>query len=341
MTSTKTRLARVRPAQAGIVREPDFAAALAQHRLPRLAREQVTTLQVNLGKRCNMACHHCHVEAGPKRTETMPERVVERILCLLARSPSVEVVDLTGGAPELHPCFRALTQACRALGKQVIDRCNLTVLFEPGMEGLAEWLAHERVRVVASLPCYRRENVEKQRGKGAYDLSIAALRKLSALGYGTHPDLLLDLVYNPVGAFLPPPQAGLRADYARELFDLFGVRFNALLTLTNMPIKRFADQLNRTGQYAAYMGLLVNHFNPETVRGVMCRSTLSVAWDGGLHDCDFNQMLGLPLSKPDGPARSVWDLASLDELSGARIATGSHCFGCTAGAGSSCSGALA
>ncbi|HMI91874.1 MAG TPA: arsenosugar biosynthesis radical SAM (seleno)protein ArsS [Polyangiales bacterium] len=341
MTSPKMRLARVRTAQIKTALEPDFDAVLAQHRLPRPAREKVTTLQLNLGKRCNMACHHCHVEAGPKRTETMPERVVERVLSLLARSPNVEVVDLTGGAPELHRCFRALVHECRAMGKQVIDRCNLTVLFEPGAEGTAEFLAQERVRVVASLPCYQRENVEKQRGKGAYDLSIAALRKLNALGYGSNPELMLDLVYNPGGAFLPPPQAGLQADYERELFDLFGIRFNALLTITNMPIKRFADQLNRTGQHAAYMGLLVDHFNPETVSGVMCRSTLSVAWDGQLHDCDFNQMLELPLSTPDGPARSVWDLASLDELCGAPIATRGHCFGCTAGAGSSCSGALA
>lgn len=321
--------------------EPDFDAALAQRRLPLLVRAQVTTLQINLGKRCNMACHHCHVEAGPRRTESMSTATVDRVLSLLARSHAVTVVDLTGGAPELHPIFRSVVDECRRIGKQVIDRCNLTVLLEPGMEGTAELLAEQRVRVVASLPCYRRENVDKQRGKDAYDRSITALRLLNQLGYGTHPELTLDLVYNPGGALLPPPQRQLQADYERELLQLFGIRFNALLTITNMPIKRFAEFLDRTGQRASYMDLLVDHFNPDTLPGVMCRSTLSVGWDGQLHDCDFNQMLELPLgSATAAQSRSIWDIDSLDDLVGSGITTGSHCFGCTAGAGSSCSGAL-
>ncbi len=316
----------------------DFDETLALHGVRSLRRGRVTTLQINVGKLCNMACHHCHVEAGPKRTEIMPRRVAERVVELLLRNPSVEVLDLTGGAPELNPSFRFLVVQARRLGRRVIDRCNLTILFEPGMEDLPFFLAAHRVEIVASLPCYQADNVEAQRGKGVFDKSIVALRRLNDLGYGRPGSgLLLDLVYNPVGAFLPPPQAKLEARYKEELGRLFGIEFNRLLTITNMPIKRFAHMLERTGQLVDYMGLLVNHFNPATVPELMCRLLVSVGWDGRLYDCDFNQMLDIPLG---GRARTIWDVESLDGLFGRRIATASHCFGCTAGSGSSCSGAL-
>ncbi len=317
---------------------PSFDETLHEHGLGPLVRGRVTMLQVNVGKLCNMACHHCHVEAGPKRTEIMPRRVAERIVELLGQNPGVGILDLTGGAPELNPSFRWLVGQARRLGRRVVDRCNLTILFEPGMEDLAEFLAAHEVDVVASLPCYRAENVEKQRGRGAFDKSIEALRRLNGLGYGRAGSALkLDLAYNPVGAFLPPAQAKLEAKYKEELARLFGIEFHQLLTITNMPIKRFAHFLERTGQYEAYMGLLVNHFNSGTVPELMCRSLVSVGWDGKLYDCDFNQMLEVPLG---AGARFVWDVSSLDKLVGSRVATGSHCFGCTAGAGSSCSGAL-
>jgi radical SAM/Cys-rich protein len=247
----------------------------------------------------------------------------------------VECVDLTGGAPELHPRFRALVHRARALGRGVIDRCNLTVFAEPGCADLPEFLAEQGVRVVASLPCYSRENVDRQRGRGVFEASIEALRRLNALGYGA--GLRLDLVYNPLGASLPPPQAQLEADYRRELGAL-GIRFDHLLTLTNMPIKRFARDLARRGEAAAYQALLVSHFNPATVEAVMCRHTLSVAWDGQLYDCDFNQALGLALGA--GP-RTLFELEASEALETQPIATAPHCFGCTAGAGSSCGGALA
>jgi radical SAM/Cys-rich protein len=315
-----------------------FDDVLRQYGLGPLVRGRVTTLQVNVGRLCNMACHHCHVEAGPKRTESMSRRVAERVLELLARSPAVAVLDLTGGAPELNPSFRRLVTEARRLGRQVIDRCNLTVLFEPGMEDLAEFLARNQVRVVASLPCYQAENVDQQRGRGTFDKSIAALIRLNQLGYGRPGSALeLDLVYNPTGAFLPPPQAALEAKYREELARRFGIDFHRLFTITNMPIKRFAHFLARTGKHAAYMSLLVNHFNPTTVPELMCRSLLSIGWEGDLYDCDFNQMLEMPAG---ARARTIWDLDTLDELTGSRIATARHCFGCTAGAGSSCKGAL-
>jgi radical SAM/Cys-rich protein len=291
-----------------------------------------------MGKLCNQACHHCHVEAGPKRTEVMPREVAERVVELLERSPAAKVVDLTGGAPELNPHFRWLVAAARRLGRKVIDRCNLTVLFEPEMDDLPAFLARHQVRLVASLPCYRAENVERQRGRGVFENSIRALKQLNALGYGRPGGTLsIDLVYNPVGAFLPPSQATLEATYKQQLFERYGIEFDRLLTITNMPIKRFAHFLARTQRHEAYMALLVNHFNPGTLPALMCRSLVSVGWDGRLFDCDFNQMLELPLG---AGARTVWDVRALDELSGSLVAVGTHCFGCTAGAGSSCSGAL-
>ena len=321
--------------------EPSFAAALRDRGIGELRRDRVTTVQVNVGKLCNQACHHCHVEAGPKRTEIMPAEVADRVIDLLAASRIAEVVDLTGGAPELNPHFRRLARAVRASGKRVIDRCNLTILFEPGMEDLAAFLAEQGVDIVASLPCYSAANVDKQRGRGVFDKSIEALRMLNSLGYGRPGSpLALDLVYNPLGAFLPPAQGGLEAKYKEELGRLFGIEFHHLLTITNMPIKRFAHMLEREGRYAEYMSLLVNHFNPDTVAGLMCRSLVSVGWDGRLYDCDFNQMLELPAPGVGGPPPTIFDVDGIDHLAGRPIATGSHCFGCTAGAGSSCGGAL-
>ena len=306
-----------------------------------LVRAPVTTLQINVGKRCNQACHHCHVEAGPKRTEMMSEETATRILDVLAASPTIQTVDITGGAPELNPSFRILVREARALGRAVIDRCNLTILHEPGQEDLAEFLAEHRVAVTASLPCYTADNVEAQRGQGVFDKSIASLQELNRLGYAA-PDgaLELDLVYNPVGAFLPPPQASLEADYKRELLEGFGVRFNRLLTITNMPISRFAHMLRRDGKYSEYMSTLVNHFNPATVDGLMCRHLVSVGWDGVLYDCDFNQMLEIETASAPAGSRSIHDVDSFDDWQGRAIAIDNHCYGCTAGAGSSCSGAL-
>ncbi len=324
-------------------RRPDFGRALARHGLAPLRRGPVTTLQINLGKLCNMACQHCHVEAGPKRTEVMPSEVAERVIEILAANPGIEVVDLTGGAPELNPSFRRLVREARRLGRRVIDRSNLTVLLEPGMEDLVEFLAAESVHIIASLPCYEAENVAKQRGAGAFEKSIEALRRLNARGYGrVGSSLRLDLVYNPVGPHLPPPPAALEAKYREELGRRFGIEFHRLLTITNMPIKRFADFLARAGRHEAYMGLLADHLNPATVPELMCCSLLSVGWDGRLYDCDFDQMLETELGAAAATgARTVWDLEALDVLAGQPIATGRHCFGCTAGAGSSCSGAIA
>ncbi len=319
--------------------EPDFAAHLARGGHPPLRRGRVATLQVNITRRCNLACHHCHVESGPKRTESMDRRGVLRVLELLAANPGVGLLDLTGGAPELHEHFRFVVGGARALGRRVIDRCNLTIFYEPGQADTAEFLAEHEVEVVASLPCYTRENVDQQRGRGVFAGSIQALRWLNRLGYGQEGSALrLDLVYNPLGAELPPSQKELESRFRAELRELFGIEFHSLLTLTNMPIKRFAHDLARQGRQAAYMSLLVNHFNPETLPGLMCRDLVSVGYDGRIYDCDFNQMLELDIA---GRATTIYDVSDLSELEGAAIATGSHCFGCTAGAGSSCSGAIA
>ncbi len=315
----------------------DFDAALAGRGLSPLVRAGVTTLQVNLGKKCNQACLHCHVEAGPNRTESMDLASVQRVLAILAASPSVVEVDITGGAPELHPHFRLLLEGARDLGKSVIDRCNLTVLFEPGMEDLAEFLARNEATIIASLPCYSPKNVEAQRGKGVFDRSIAALRLLNELGYGRRPELPLHLVYNPLGPSLPPAQAALEATYKHELDVHLGVVFDRLFTITNMPIERFLHALERDGKADSYVELLVKSYNPGTLPGLMCRSIVSVAWNGSLHDCDFHQMAEIPLG---GSPRTIWDIDDVGTLRSSPIATASHCFGCTAGAGSSCGGAL-
>jgi len=313
-----------------VANEPGFRAGLR--------RERCTTLQVNLTKRCNLACHHCHVESGPKRTEAVDTRTAERILRVLELNPGIETLDLTGGAPEMSEHFRTLVAGARALGRRVIDRCNLTILFEPGQRDTADFLAENQVEVVASLPCYTADNVESQRGRGVFDKSIEALQQLCSLGYGApDTDLILDLVYNPTGASLPPAQIDLERDYRRELGTRFGIVFNRLLTITNMPIKRFAHDLERSGQSSAYRALLAGAFNPETLSRVMCRQLVSVSHDGTLYDCDFNQQLEMPLA---GPTKNIWDLDDVSLLEDRPIATGPHCFGCTAGAGSSCGGAL-
>jgi len=318
---------------------PSFDDALTRHGLEPLRRDTAVTLQVNVGKRCNQACHHCHVDAGPNRSEMMDRRTAERVVALLEANPAIEVLDITGGAPELNDNFRFLVAEGRRLSRRLLDRCNLTVLLQPGQEETAAFLAAHGVGVIASLPCYTKENVERQRGAHVFDASIEALRRLNMLGYGQPGSpLRLDLVYNPVGPKLPGAQAGLEADYRRELRAGFGVEFNHLLTLTNMPIERFAADLARSGMHEEYMSLLVNHMNPATVGSVMCRTLVSVGYDGALYDCDFNQMLAIPLG---GRQRTIWEIDDLSTLTGAPIATESHCFGCTAGAGSSCGGALA
>jgi radical SAM/Cys-rich protein len=315
---------------------PSFESNLEQRGLPVLTRAEITTVQVNVGKICNQACQHCHVEAGPKRTESMSLRTAERVLFLLKSSQGVNTVDITGGAPELNPNFRRLIEETRAQDLHVIDRCNLTILLEPGFEELPVFLARNRVEVTASLPCYTRDNVDAQRGRGAFDKSIEALQLLNQLGYGIDPALPLNLVYNPLGASLPPPQDALEADYKRRLQENFGIQFNHLFTITNMPIRRFADFLMRTGQQETYLKLLFDRFNPATLEHLMCRSLVSIGWDGQIYDCDFNQMLDMPVSNPV----TVWDIESFDATTFKAIATAHHCFGCTAGAGSSCGGAL-
>lgn len=316
----------------------DTRPLLLQSDFPPLVRDKLDTLQVNLGYLCNLSCVHCHVNAGPSRTEMMSEATIE---CVLQALDACEItsLDLTGGAPELNPHFRHLVREARKRGVRVIDRCNLTVLFEPGQEGLAAFLSEQGVEVVASLPCYLKDNVEEQRGKGVYDDSIRAIRLLNELGYGTDPRLQLNLVYNPVGAVLPPPQEALQADYQRELGERFDIRFNQLFTITNMPISRFGAVLLAQGQFTEYMQLLRDNYSTDNLEGVMCRSLLSVDWQGYIYDCDFNQMLDMPMLA--GESRLHLNDIIVGVVKGGRnIATGEHCYGCTAGQGSSCGGAL-
>ena len=312
---------------------------------PRLSRAQLTTLQVNLGYRCNQTCVHCHVNAGPNRTEMMDAENLALIPSVL-KARSIGTLDLTGGAPELHEGFRQLVREASALGVKVIDRCNLTILFEPDQEDLAEFLAEHRVEIVASMPCYSLENVDKQRGEGVFDKSIAALQQLNALGYGRPgSDLTLNLVYNPQGASLPPDQVALQADYKRELFSHFGVVFNALFALVNMPIQRFGSTLISKGRFDDYMRLLKENFAAPNLDSVMCRNLVSVDWEGFLYDCDFNQQLGLSLPSASPLAqlregRPHLRHLLLDDPAGRSIRVAGHCYGCTAGQGSSCGGAL-
>ncbi|PYK51514.1 MAG: radical SAM protein [Verrucomicrobia bacterium] len=318
-----------------------FAQKLAEHSIS-LSRGRPEILQVNVGKLCNLTCMHCHVNAGPKRKEIMARKTIDRIIDWLART-DVPIVDLTGGAPEMIPDFRYFIEQVKSLlpHRHIIDRCNLTILLERGYEDLAAFLARNEVEIVASMPCYTPENVNAQRGEGVFEGSIAALQVLNSLGYGIDPDLLLHLIYNPVGAFLPPSQNELEADYKRELKKHFGIVFNNLYTLTNLPIGRFASYLWHNNKLDEYMELLIQAFNPATIDGLMCRNTVSVGWRGEVYDCDFNQQLGMQWSRCNGGNKPMflWDVDP-DSLQDRQIMTGDHCFGCTAGAGSSCGGAI-
>ncbi|QDU68753.1 radical SAM/Cys-rich domain protein [Engelhardtia mirabilis] len=319
----------------------DFDRHTARAGLHPLTATGVEVLQVNVGKVCNQTCAHCHVDAGPERRESMTAATAQRCLDLLAVT-DIPTLDITGGAPELNPSFRRLVSGARELGRHVIDRCNLTILDTGPGADLPRFLADNRVEVVCSLPHYRRVSTDRQRGKGVFEASIDGLRKLNAVGYGREPDLRLVLVTNPVGAFLPAGQGSLEAEWKRELKRLHDVDFDALFTITNMPISRYLQWLERSGNLEAYLQRLVDAFNPTAVAGVMCRTTLSVGWDGRLFDCDFNQMLELTVAH--GTPQHIDDLDpagdSLVRLRERRIVTGRHCFGCTAGAGSSCGGAL-
>jgi radical SAM/Cys-rich protein len=305
---------------------------------PPLTRSSLETLQVNLGYLCNLSCTHCHVNAGPKRREMMDSEVADLVLEFIRRK-SICILDLTGGAPEMNPHFRYLVTEARAMGVEVIDRCNLMILLEPGFEDLASFLAEQGVSITASLPCYLEENVEKQRGKGIYEGSIQALKKLNALGYGYRDELQLNLVYNPVDLNLPPAQAALEADYKRILADKFGIVFNRLYTITNMPISRFGGMLLAKGLYNKYMDILKDNYSEANLATVMCRTLISVDYRGYVYDCDFNQMLKLPMITTSKPKPHLKDLfeASLEDKA---IAIGEHCYGCAAGQGSSCGGAL-
>jgi radical SAM/Cys-rich protein len=306
---------------------------------PHLRRQTLESLQVNLGYKCNQACFHCHVNASPDRKEMMSLETIDDVIAFM-RASSVKVLDLTGGAPELNDHFRYLVRAARAQGVRVIDRCNLTILGEPGQEDLAMFLAENQVEVSASLPCYSQENVDKQRGEGVFEKSIEGLKKLNALGYGEPgTGLTLNLVFNPQGPNLPPAQEQLEADYHRLLKENFGIVFNHLFTITNMPIQRFGSTLISKGQFEGYMDLLVSAFQAHNLDNVMCRSLLSVDYLGYVYDCDFNQMLGLPLQHSGRLKTHLRDLMAVDLL-GNQIVVKDHCYGCTAGQGSSCGGAL-
>ena len=330
-TAQRARLAEVRLPRS-------FEAALDGAGLFPLRATGIEVLQINLGRRCNQTCRHCHVDAGPDRTEVMPADVAEACLRVLAET-AIPTLDITGGAPELHPEFRAIVARAAGLGRHVIDRCNLTITQLPNYRWIAPFLAEHRVEVTASLPYFQSRQTDAQRGEGVFEESVAALRELNALGYGRPgTGLVLNLVTNPVGAFLPPDQQAAERDWKRELERRHGIVFDRLFTVTNMPISRFLEHLETKGQTEAYLTRLARGFNPAAAAGVMCRTTLSVAWDGSLYDCDFNQMLELPLG--EGLARDIreFDPARLERRP---IALGPHCFGCTAGAGSSCGGAVA
>lgn len=307
---------------------------------PAIRRRRLETLQVNLGYKCNQSCVHCHVNAGPTRTEMMSRETVFEIIAFL-KAVGIGTLDITGGAPELNPHFRLLVAAARELGVKVMDRCNLTILEQPGQEDLAQFLCDHEVEVVASLPCYLEENVDRQRGKGVFDASIRCLRTLNRFGYGLPGSgLTLNLVYNPQGPALPPAQHKLEQDYQRHLGERYGIAFNRLYVLTNMPIQRFGSMLISKGHFEHYMDLLKNAYQPENLESVMCRTLVSVDWRGYVYDCDFNQMLGLPLAWRGRPRAHLRELIGAD-LSGNAITVKDHCYGCTAGQGSSCGGALA
>ena len=314
-----------------------FTRKLADHSAS-LRRGRSEILQVNVGKLCNLTCVHCHVNAGPKRKEIMTHETIDRVLEWLSKT-EIPVVDLTGGAPEMIPDFRYFIERVKTLEnpRHVIDRCNLTILLDPGYEELPEFLAKHKVEIIASMPCYTPRNVNAQRGEGVFDGSIAALQLLNSLGYGVEPELPLHLVYNPVGPFLPGEQTELESDYKRELKGHFGIVFNKLYSITNLPIGRFAAYLRRNDKLEEYMELLISAFNPATIDGLMCRNTLSVGWRGEVYDCDFNQQLDMQWE--NGKRLFLWDVDP-DKIDNREIMTGDHCFGCTAGDGSSCGGAI-
>jgi radical SAM/Cys-rich protein len=317
---------------------PTFQQLISQQENTSLRAKGIEVLQMNVGKLCNQTCRHCHVDAGPDRREVMSRETIDECLNALQRS-EIPTLDITGGAPELNPHFRYLVQTARQMGRHVIDRSNLTILLATGFTDLPEFLAEYQVEIIASLPCYLEENCDRQRGNGVFQRSIEALRRLNELGYGrVGRPLLLTLVYNPVGISLPPAEENLEADYRRELAGRYGIEFTRLITITNMPISRFLDDLLTAGKYESYMRMLVDAFNRTTVNGVMCRTTLSVDWQGRLFDCDFNQMLDLEVAC--GLPQHIRDF-DFDQLATRRIITGQHCFGCTAGAGSSCQGSIA
>lgn len=318
--------------------ENRFARTLQQHGLP-LRHQRTEVLQINVGKLCNLTCIHCHVNAGPKRKEIMTRATMDQVIDWLAKT-DIPTVDITGGAPEMVPDFKYLVERLRALTprRHVIDRCNLTILLEPGYQDHAPFLAKHEVEIIASMPCYSAKNVNEQRGEGVFDASIKALQLLNSLGYGTQPQLPLHLVYNPNGAFLPGPQEELEADYKRELKEHFSIVFNKLYTITNLPIARFAAYLKNNNLLGDYMALLNDAFNPATVNGLMCRNTISVSWEGEVFDCDFNQMLKMRWRDRD-QGLHLWEVDPA-RVEHREIMTGDHCFGCTAGAGSSCGGAL-
>ena len=306
---------------------------------PTITRRKLTTLQANLGYQCNQTCLHCHVNAGPKRKEVMDKDTVNTLLKLLRHS-SASILDLTGGAPELNPYFRYLVTEARNIGARVIDRCNLTILSEPGQEGLADFLSEQRVEIVASMPCYLEENVNAQRGDGVFQRSLEGLKQLNALGYGKQGSgLILNLVYNPQGASLPPPQAALEQDYKKHLQDNYEIHFNRLLTITNMPIQRFGSTLVSRGKFFEYMQLLKSSYSEDNLGDVMCRDIVSIDWQGFIYDCDFNQMLNLPMQLNNKPRAHIRDLLDTD-IENLPIIVADHCYGCTAGQGSSCGGAL-
>jgi radical SAM/Cys-rich protein len=304
-----------------------------------LTRRAIDTLQVNLGRYCNLACIHCHVESGPTRTEMMNRETVDAVLRFLASS-NISALDITGGAPELNPNFDYLVESAVGLGRHVMDRCNLTVIFEPGKDYLPELFQRHGVELVCSLPCYSQENVDKQRGKGTFDTSIRALQRLNEIGYGqSDSNLILNLIYNPVGPHLPPPQRKLEQDYKQILAENFGIAFNHLYCLTNMPITRYATHLKLRGEYDRYLDLLSTNFNGATLDQVMCRNLISVGWEGLIYDCDFNQMLNLPIRDRAGTPLHISSL-SIEQVRNHEITVGDHCYACTAGAGSSCGGTL-
>jgi radical SAM/Cys-rich protein len=318
----------------------DTLPLLLNSSFPQIRRNRLETIQVNLGYKCNQRCLHCHVNAGPNRAEMMSQDNIKILLQILQQKP-LSTLDITGGAPEMHPDFKYLVQEAHALGIKIIDRCNLTILNEPGYEDMADFLADNMVEIVASMPCYLEENVNAQRGEGVYKSSVEALKKLNSIGYGTENSRLeLNLVFNPAGPILPPSQEGLTADYKKELLQRFGIEFNSLFTITNMPIKRFGSTLISNGHFEEYMRLLKSSHRDENLENVMCKSLLSVNWEGYIYDCDFNQMLDLPLKLNGHPHAHLRDLLK-DDVEDNAIIVADHCYGCTAGTGSSCGGALA